>query len=84
MDLVEVTTGIRNKLYLNDGYGSFRETEPSVLGSGPSYSVVLGDVDGDGGLDVIMGNHIANKLYLNDNGGFSAAGTDLGLSLIHI
>ena len=45
-----------------------------------TFSVVLGDVDGDGHLDLVAGNNGTNKLYLNDgSGGFTAGtGTAIG------
>jgi large repetitive protein len=71
-----------NRLYLNDGNGGF-PSEGIVIGSDDmdrSYSVAVGDVDGDGHLDIVIGNYWApNKLYLNDgNGGFPESGIAIG------
>jgi hypothetical protein len=44
-----------NEIWLNDGSGAFTQTS-HTLDTGDTYSVDLGDVDGDGDLDVISGN----------------------------
>ena len=71
----------RNKLYLNDGSGDFPATGTDISSDGDgTYSLALGDVDGDGYLDLVVGNvGETNKLYLNNgSGGFASTGTDIG------
>ena len=51
-----------------------------ALGLNTSYSVVLGDVDGDGDLDKIVANFKqGNKVWLNDGyGNYTDSGQSLG------
>ena len=44
-----------NKIWLNDGHGVFTDSEQS-LGDSATFTVALGDLDGDGDLDVFLGN----------------------------
>ena len=67
---------LENRLYRNDGGGSFA----LAAGALPAHvqasrSVDLGDADGDGDLDVLVGNGLQpfisseNRLYFNDGAG---------------
>ena len=72
LDLVAGNYGQRNRLYLNNGTAA---PFSGVAGSDISIdthmttSIRLGDVDGDGALDLLAGNYSqTNRLYLNNGG----------------
>ena len=49
-----------NKIWLNDGHGVFTDSEQS-LGDSDTFTVALGDLDGDGDLDVFLGNAVLDR-----------------------
>ncbi|MCI0588665.1 MAG: FG-GAP-like repeat-containing protein [Planctomycetes bacterium] len=68
----------QNRLYLNDGTGVFTDSPASLPSDvDETRAVALGDVDGDGDLDALLGNgnvpsRAQDRLYLNDGGGVFA------------
>lgn len=87
LDLYVTSPGKPNRLWINDGLGNGGDsfTESSIVGdNGNSTWAQIGDIDGDGDLDIHTTNHVANHrgdlprgqnyLWINDglgNGGDS-------------
>ncbi|MEM7585808.1 MAG: FG-GAP-like repeat-containing protein [Acidobacteriota bacterium] len=67
-----------NELYLNDGRGHFTDGGDRLPVTGRTNAVVTADLDGDGALDLILGNSGQNVLLLNDGQGHfrEATGND--------
>ena len=61
----------QNRLYLNDGKGIFTDATKGRIpaASRKTFCLALGDVDGDGVLDLLAGNALQDRLYLNDGKG---------------
>ncbi len=73
LDAVVANRGSANRLLLNDGSGQFAAAAASRLDgdSDFTYGVAVGDVNGDGSLDVFFANFAGqNRLHLNNNLGF--------------
>ena len=56
--------GAPNTVWTNDGNGTFTNSG-QVLGNRNSNSVALGDLDGDGHLDAMVGDTGANTVWIN-------------------
>jgi hypothetical protein len=71
-DLVFAGDAVGHRLLLNDGRGYFRDASPDALpaGDAPGGRIpALGDVDGDGALDILVPSAKASQVLLNDGKG---------------
>jgi hypothetical protein len=65
-----VAAGEWNVISLNSDAGAFPVSYSFGIGPDDTTALALGDVDGDGDLDVAVGNHAQqNRVYLNDGHG---------------
>ncbi len=69
----------QNEIFLNNGAGFFGLARPLGDERATSYAAPLADLDGDGDLDVAVGNdRVRNMVYLNDGTGRFTAGRRAG------
>jgi hypothetical protein len=57
-----------NEVWFNDGRGNFTDSGQR-LGNSESYVVALGDLNGDGFLDAMVGNKKGGEVWFNDGRG---------------
>ncbi len=68
----------RDHVYYNDGTGGFPTGVDLTQDPDETFGLAVGDVDGDGHVDVVTGNRGGrNVLYLNDGAGGFVAGTTI-------
>jgi hypothetical protein len=73
-------TNTPNTVWFNDGEGLF-EDSGQQLGQAESTAVALGDLNGNGFVDAVVGNRGADEVWFNDGQGyFSDSGQRLGSS----
>jgi hypothetical protein len=82
-------TGAANKLYANDGDGTFTDigAQLGVEGAGTSLAATWSDFDGDRDLDLFVCNDFGstvepNRIYRNDGGTFTDVAAQLGADLM--
>jgi len=77
LDIVVAGDSAKASVFLNNGNGTFKAKTDYTVGAGSNfiYSVVLGDLNGDGKLDIVATDASADKtsvLLGNGNGTFQA------------
>ncbi len=78
---VALGAALKNRLYINDGRGNFKQQSSAIPDEYLHTSAALAiDLDADGDLDLLVANHSnplnfpeqePNSIYINDNGSFT-------------
>ena len=63
-----------NEVWFNDGTGNFTDSGQR-LGNSQSFYAALGDLNGDGFLDAVVGNRKGGEIWFNDGRGNFAKGS---------
>lgn len=62
------SSALPNEVWFNDGLGNFTDSGQR-LGNDQSFAVMLGDLNGDGFLDAMVGNSGGGEIWFNDGQG---------------
>jgi hypothetical protein len=66
LDLILVSEDDQtNEFYLNDGRGTFSDASDRIPVTGTSNAHAVLDLNGDGALDILIGNHGINRALIN-------------------
>ena len=80
---MNTSRGAPNTVWFNDGLGNFTDSGQQ-LGHEESYAIALGDVNGDGFIDAVVGNRAPDEIWFNDGqGNFTDSGQRLGNGLTY-
>lgn len=67
-----LSQSIVNELYINDGTGHFTQSFAFGTANSVTNTAAFGDVNGDGKLDLLVGNSGRNELWVSSSSGFTA------------
>ena len=72
-----------NEAWFNDGLGNFADSRQR-LGDDQSFAVMLGDLNGAGFLDAVVGNQHGGEIWTNDGqGNFTESNQSLGRRVVN-